>query len=680
MQIAVVGGGPAGLYFALLAARAGEHQVTVYERNPPDATYGWGVVFSEGTLGELREADHLTSLRLEENLVRWSAIDIRHRGWGLRSYGHGFSAISRQTLLGVLQQRAMELGATIQFESERGPEVVEEGYDLVVAADGVNSRLRAAFENSFRPTIELHPTRYIWLGAPFAFAAFTFIFQETPYGLFQVHGYPYSTDGSTFIVECTESTWRRAGLDQADEATSLEFCEEIFAAHLGGRRLGSNRSAWLSFPNLTSRTWHHRNIVLLGDAAHTAHFSIGSGTKLAMEDATSLHQALAAKPDDLAAALAVYEAERQPAVARFQQAASDSARYFENVDRYLDLPAETFAFNLLTRSGRVTHADMERRDPALTVAADRQMTGDLVGEVVARPSLTPISIGGVVIPNRIVAAQPGIGAGLVFTRSFAVASEGRRHPHDPVVDEMGTVSKLSSAVQGVSLTHAGRRASARLPEAGLDRPPLRGGWETIAASPIPYTSAHPAPRAVTEADLVRLMMAYQEGAQTALSAGYEVLMIDAADGGLVASFLSPLTNQRSDSLGGDVFARARFLLAMVKAVRSVWPGPLVVRLAVSDWHAGGTTLAEAVDVARAMAAAGVDALDVAAGGTVPDADPPYRRGYLLAFADEIRNRTGMTTIVGGGLFSLDDADTALAAGRADLCRLDPVMYRRNLWL
>ncbi len=680
MQIAVVGGGPAGLYFALLAARAGEHQVTVFERNPADATYGWGVVFSEGTLSELREVDHMTFLGLEENLVRWSAIDIHHRSWGLRSYGHGFSAISRQTLLGILQQRAMDLGVTIEFASERGPEVVEDDYDLVVAADGVNSQLRSAFESAFGPRIDFHPTRYIWLGAPFAFPAFTFIFQETPHGLFQVHGYPYSADGSTFIVECTESTWLRAGLEQADERTSLEFCEEIFAHHLGGRRLASNRSAWLSFPTLTCRTWHHRNVVLMGDAAHTAHFSIGSGTKLAMEDATALHQALAARPDDLAAALAAYEADRQPAVARFQLAARDSARYFENVDRYLDLSAETFAFNLLTRSGRVSHADMERRDPALTVMADRRVTGDVVGEVVSRPSLAPIRLGGVVIPNRIVANEWGLGAGLVFTRSFAISPEGRRHPLDPVVDEIAAVPYKSGVALGVSLTHAGRRASSRLPESGLDRPLLRGGWETIAPSPIPYTRAHAVPREVNEGDFVRLMMDYQEGAETARSAGYDVLMIDAADGGLLASFLSPLTNQRSDGWGGDLSARARFLLAVVKAVRSVWPGPLVVRLAVSDWHADGTDPHEALEVARALAAAGVDAVDVSAGGTVPDADPPYRRGYLLAFADEICNRTRMTTIVGGGLFSLDDADTAIAAGRTDLVRLDPVMYRRNLWL
>jgi anthraniloyl-CoA monooxygenase len=678
MRIAVVGGGPAGLYFALLAAR--HHQVTVFERNPPDATYGWGVVFSEGTLSELREVDHLTYSRLEENLVRWSAIDIRHRGLRLRSYGHGFSAISRRTLLAVLQGRAAETGVALHFESERGPEILDEGYDLVVAADGVNSRLRPAVAGAIRPRINLHPTRYIWLGAPFAFAAFTFIFEETDHGLFQVHGYPYDASGSTFIVECTELTWQRAGLDQADEASSITFCETLFAEHLRGRRLLSNRSTWINFPTLSCRTWHHKNVVLLGDAAHTAHFSIGSGTKLAMEDAASLHNALMGDPDDVSAALAVYEMERQPAVARFQQAAMDSARYFENVDRYLGLAPETFAFNLLTRSGRVTHADMERRDPALTVAADRLVTDDLYGEVITRPSLAPIRLGGVLIPNRIVAAGPGLGAGLVFSRSFAVAPAGRRHLDDPVIDEIGPVSAQSPIVLGVILTHAGRRGSTRLPEHGLDRPLLREGWETVAPSSIPYSSAHPAPRQMSDSDFEILKVNYQEGAQNALFAGYEILMIDAADGGLLASFLSPLTNLRRDSWGGEIMGRTRIPVAVVEAVRSVWPGPLVMRLSASDWHPHGTTPADAVEAARILALAGVDAFEVTAGGTVPEADPPFRRGHLVDLSDEIRNRAGVVTIVGGGLFTLDDVDTALAGGRADLGRLNPVTYRRNLWL
>jgi anthraniloyl-CoA monooxygenase len=678
MRIAVVGGGPAGLYFALLAAR--HHQVTVFERNPPDATYGWGVVFSEGTLGELREVDHLTYLQLEENLVRWSAIDIRHRGLRLRSYGHGFSAISRRTLLAVLQSRAIETGVAIHFESERGPEILEEGYDLVVAADGVNSRLRIAVASAIRPRLEIHPTRYIWLGAPFAFAAFTFIFEETDYGLFQVHGYPYDANGSTFIVECTESTWQQAGLDQADEASSIAFCETLFAEHLRGRRLQSNRSTWVNFPTLSCRTWHHRNVVLLGDAAHTAHFSIGSGTKLAMEDAAGLHNALIGNPNDLSAALSVYELERQPAVARFQQAAMDSAHYFESVDRYLDLAPETFAFNLLTRSGRVTHADMERRDPALTVAADRLVTDDLYGEVITRPSLAPIRLGGVLIPNRIVANGPGLGAGLVFSRNFAVSPAGRRHPDDLQIDEIGPVSAQSSVAIGVILTHAGRRGSTRLPEHGLDRPLLRDGWETIAPSPIPYSSGHPAPRQMGDADLEILKMNYQQGAQSALFAGYEILMLDAADGGLLASFLSPLTNLRTDSWGGDILGRTRVPVAVVEAVRSVWPGPLVVRLSASDWQPDGTKPADAVEAARILAEVGVDAFEVTAGGTVPQAEPPFRRGHLINLSDEIRNRAGVVTIVGGGMFTLDDVDTALAGGRADLCRLNPVAYRRNLWL
>ena len=438
MKIGVVGAGPSGLYFSVLMARTGAHDVTVFERNPRGATYGWGVVFSEGTLAELAEVDYLTYLDLERSLVRWSAIDIRHEHSTIRSYGHGFSAISRHTLLRVLEDRAEELGVRINFETEVSPTDLGSGFDLVVAADGVNSGLRSHHQRAFRPTIHEHPTRYIWLGVPFAFDAFTFVFVPTPAGLFQAHAYPYDADGSTFIVETTEETWQRSGMQDAGEDESVAFCSKLFADHLDGNPLRSNRSLWNRFVTLQNRNWFlleegEPPLVLMGDAAHTAHFSIGSGTKLAMEDAAGLYQALNANPENIRAALAEYEAERKPPVARFQEAARDSARYFEFVGHHLRLEPATFAFNLLTRSGRVTHLDMERRDPALTIAADRVVAGIERGEVVPPPSLTPLRVGTLNLPNRLVAGfEDAAGESLLLTPTVAVEEVGRSHPAAPV--------------------------------------------------------------------------------------------------------------------------------------------------------------------------------------------------------------------------------------------------------
>ena len=693
MRVAVVGAGPAGLYFAILMAQTGQHEITVYERNPPGATYGWGVVFSETTLSELAEIDRPAFAELERSLVHWSAIDIRHTGKTLRSLGHGFSAISRPALLGTLDARARALGVQLQYEANLEPLTGADAVDLVVAADGVNSSWRSHHDAAFRPDFDWHRTRFMWLGVPFAFPAFTFIFEETTDGPFQVHAYPYSEAASTFIVETTEETWRRAGLDQASEQESLQFCSALFADHLAGAPLLSNRSSWSRFVTLRSRSWHTSSaggssLVLIGDAAHTAHFSIGSGTKLAVEDAASLCRALALEPGRVKVALAAYQAERQPAVARFQKAARDSARYFESVGHHLGLAPETFAFNLLTRSGRVTHRDLEGRDPALTMAADRVVAAQGRGDVIPRPTHTRFEVAGLALANRLVGTfEEAGGEGLVLSSVLAVTDSGRAHPQaalagaGPEAAWGSTLHDLREAgtAAGLVIGHAGARAACRPPGDGLDRPLRDGGWPTWACSPVPYTPAHPIPHQLAGDEMEALRAAFSAAASWAARIGFDLLMVDAARGGLLAGFLSPLTNLRSDRYGGGVAARLRYPLEVIERVRSAWPGPLAVRFSATDWSAQGTTTEEAVECARGFRAIGVSLVEVVGGGTVAEAEPDYRRGYLVGLAAEIRQRSEVAVLVGGAIASLDEADTAIAAGRADLIRLNPFQYRRPLW-
>jgi anthraniloyl-CoA monooxygenase len=436
MKIDVVGAGPAGLYLAILAKRANPaHDITVWERNPPDATYGWGVVFSEETLSELRDADYQSYLAFDEALVRWDAIDIHYRDERLRSYGHGFSAIARTSLLALLQQRAAGLGVTLRFQAEIDDPGALDPTDLLVGADGVRSTVRARHERAFGTTYEQHASTYVWFGTDRVFDVFTFVFRETPHGLFQVHAYPFDGQTSTFIVETSVATWQAAGLDRMGEEESLAYCQQLFADHLGDHKLLSNKSLWSRFTTIRNRSWHHDNVVLAGDAAHTAHFTIGSGTKLAMEDAVALAKALEAEPDNLDAAFTAYELERQLPVERFQEAATDSAHYFEYVSRYLSFAPEQFAFNLLTRSGRITRANLELRDPAITNRVDRWFGGARDRIVAGPPVLAPFPVAETTLPNRVVLASVDdpadaarMGAGLVVTRPVAVSPEGRVSP------------------------------------------------------------------------------------------------------------------------------------------------------------------------------------------------------------------------------------------------------------
>lgn len=662
MKVSIVGAGPAGLYLALLLKKADRAvDVRVVERNAPDATFGWGVVFSEETLGALRDADQETYLEITDTFARWDRVDIRYRGRVLRSRGHSFSAIARRRLLEILQRRCFSLGVDVAFGLE--VDNVPDRADLVVGADGANSLVRRTSEQEFGTSVEAEGCKYVWFGTDLVFDAFTFIFRETKHGLLQVHAYPFDEQTSTFIVECPEPTWRRAGLHERSEEESLAFCEQLFARDLEGRELLSNRSIWLDFMKVTNDVWHHGRTVLLGDAAHTAHFSIGSGTKLAMEDAIALRDALVRRGWDVERALVDYELERQPLVERTQQAASESAAYFARVAGYRELEPIQFAFNLLTRSGRISHASLTVRDPAFTHALDAWFTRGAA--VVAPPPLfAPLALRDLELRNRAVvrADAPSAGAGLVLSGFVAVSAEGRITPDTPTIGDW----KPAARPVALQLGHAGRRGACRPRSVGVDVP-LHDGWELVSASPLPYGPFGAVPRELDEDGMAALRADFVAAAMRAAALGVEILELDFAHGYLVASFLSPLSNRRTDAYGQD---RLRFPLAVLDDVRRTWDGVLAVRLSVTDWARGGVSVDDGILTARAVAEHGCDLVHVVAGQTIAEDRPEYRRGFLTALSDRVRTEARVATLVGGHLTALDDVNTIVGAGRADLCILD----------
>jgi anthraniloyl-CoA monooxygenase len=663
VKVTIVGGGPAGLYLAILLRKADPGvQVSVLERNAPDATFGWGVVFSEETLGALRDADHETHLAITDTFARWDRVDIRYGGRVLTSRGHSFSAIARKRLLEILQERCLALGADLRFHQEVGS--VPEDADLVVGADGVNSLVRRAYEPHFRTRIAPEGCKYAWFGTPLVFDAFTFVFRETEHGLFQVHAYPFDERTSTFIVECREDTWRRAGLDECDEDESLAFCERLFARDLEGRELLSNRSLWTSFPKVTNATWHRDRVVLLGDAAHTAHFSIGSGTKLAMEDSIALRDALVARSWDVDAALVHYELARRPVVERTQEAASESAGFFTRVAAYAGAEPIQFAFNLLTRSGRITHASLTVRDPGFTRSLDAWFSSARAG-VAPPPVFAPFRLRGLELRNRIVARaenEAASGAALVLSGFVAVSAGGRISPETPTIDDW-TPAQRPVLLQ---LGHAGRRGACLPRSVGVDLP-LPDGWELVSASPLPYGPYSAVPTELDAPGLAAVREEFVAAAQRAGELGVDILELDFAHGYLLGSFLSPLTNRRGDEYGRE---RLRYPLEVLDAVRAAWDGPLAVRLSVTDWARGGLAVDDGVAIARALAEHGCDLVHTVAGQTVHDDRPEYRRGFLTGLGDRVRAEARVPTLVGGHLPTLDDVNTAVGAGRADLCILD----------
>lgn len=709
MKIAILGGGPGGLYCGLLLKKVSPgHDITVYERNPPDATYGWGVVFSEQTLTSLEQADRESHEAITGNFIRWEAIDVFYRDQVLRSGGHTFSGVARKRLLQILQKRCARLGVKLVFHHEVDDLAGLEDVDLLIAADGVNSLVRRTHADVFKPSLSSGRARYAWFGVDLAYPAFTFIFRESEHGLFQVHAYPFDQRMSTFIVECAQDVWRRAGLDQASEDEALTYCSTLFAPELRGRRLLSNRSSWLSFVTVTNEVWSHVKIVLLGDAAHTAHFSIGSGTRMAMEDAIALARAID-RHSDLEKALTEYELERRPAVERLQALAEESADYFENVSRYTHLDPTQFAFHLLTRSGRITYDNLRQRDPLFVHGVSRWFIKAASGGQTPAdhmpPMLAPFRLRSIEVLNRTVLTLDGAdqadegtpgdwhlvqagrralsGAGLVLTDMAAVSAEGRISPGSSGLYRsehieawqriVAFVHSSSPAKIGLQLGHAGRRGATRFRQGGLDRPlPNGAGWPLLSASALAYSPLSQIPAELDGEAMDRLRRAFVQGAQWAAQAGFDLLELHFGHGYLLASFLSPLTNRRGDSYGGPLKNRLRLPLEVFQAVREVWPEerPLSVCLSATDWQAGGFTVEEAVEVARRLGGQGCDLIHVVAGQTTPDFKPEEGRGSLLDLCERVRNEARLPTLTGAYLTTPDSVNTVLAAGRADLCVLD----------
>ncbi len=711
MKIHVIGGGPAGLYFSILMKKARpDVQVSVFERNRPEDTFGWGVVFSDETLTHFKEADEPTYRAITDDFVYWNAIDIHFRGEVMRSGGHGFCGIARRRLLQILQQRAAELDVDLHFQTEIEPADIDRLHaeaDLLVGADGVNSKVRTHFADDFRPRITPGRARYIWLGTTRRFDSFKFFIHTGDPGVFQVHAYPFDAKTSTFIVETSDEAFAAAGFDRMPVEESIRRLEAMFAEHLGGHRLLSNRSLWTRFRLVECETWHRERTVLIGDAAHTAHFSIGSGTKLAMEDAIGLVGVLS-RHDEVPEALAAYEDERWVDAAKLQKTARTSQRWFENLPRYVDDPPLTFAMNLLCRSKRVTHANLKLRDPEFVAAVDRDFAdrnGLADVDPPPPPMFVPYDLGPVRLENRVVvspmcmySADDGTvgdfhlvhlgsraigGAGLVMCEMTAVSREARITPgcaglYDDahvaawrrVID---FVRAHSRAKIGIQLGHAGRKGATKRPWEGEPDEPLPEdeAWPIVAPSPLPYRPYSRVPRAMTREDMDRMIADHVAAAKRALAAGFDVLEIHMAHGYLLASFLSPITNRREDAYGGDLEARLRFPLEVFDAVRAVWPKDraLGARISAVDWIEGGNTEDDAVAIARALAEHGADFVDVSSGQTDPAQRPEYGRMYQTPFADRIKHELGIPTIAVGAILGADHVNTIVASGRADLCAM-----------
>jgi anthraniloyl-CoA monooxygenase len=707
MRVAVIGGGPGGLYFACLMKKwRPSAEIVVVERNRPDDTFGFGVVFSDATLDIFERYDAESYRAITEHFAYWDDIEIHFKNTVHRIGGNGFCGCSRQTLLVLLQNRARALGVDLRFQTEVEPDLEAfAGYDLIVAADGINSRIREANREHFEPEVDLRPNKFTWLGSTRELDAFTFYFRETEHGIFIAHTYQYEPGRSTWVIETDPDTFARAGLDKLDEEESARFLEKVFAEELAGHPLITNRSLWRQFPMIRSKRWVKDNVVLIGDAKGTAHFSIGAGTKLAMEDAIALYDAFRAK-GTVKEALHAYETDRREEVERTQHAADVSLVWFEHVDRFWDMDPRQFAFGLMTRSKAITYENLKLRAPDFVETADRMFAEGVPGADLAKPRpplFQPLKLREMVVDNRAVvspmcmySAEDGMptdwhmvhygsraigGAGLLYTEMVCVAPDARITPGcaglwtdeqeaawTRIVDFARAHSRTRICLQ---LGHAGRKGATKLMWDGMDRPLAEGAWPVVSASPLPYYPDSQVPAELDEAGMARIVAEFVSATERGIRCGFDMLELHCAHGYLLASFLSPLTNRRTDGYGGAIENRLKFPLRVFRAMRDAWPRekPMSVRISATDWAEGGISEADSIAMARAFAEAGVDLVDVSTGQTSPASRPVYGRMFQTPFSDAIRNEAEVRTMCVGNITSADQMNTILAAGRADLVAL-----------
>ncbi|BBB60437.1 bifunctional hydroxylase/oxidoreductase [Undibacterium sp. KW1] len=732
MNILCIGGGPAGLYFSLLMKKQNPaHQITIVERNRAYDTFGWGVVFSDQTLGNLVNADEQTARSILQSFNHWDDIDTHFKGQVVTSGGHGFCGIGRKRLLNILQERCEELDVKLVFETDVTDDqalALEYDADLVIACDGLNSRVRTRYEQSYQPDIDTRKCRFVWLGTKKLFSAFTFAFEETEHGWFQAHAYQYDGDTATFIVEAPEETWLKAGIDKMSQEEAIAFCENLFAKYLDGNALMSNATHlrgsanWIKFPRIICKNWVHwvqlNNkrvpVVLMGDAAHTAHFSIGSGTKLALEDAIELARSFEKHGEQgMDAVLEAYQDLRSIEVLKIQSAARNSMEWFENVLRYTAMEAPQFAYSMLTRSQRLSHENLRVRDAGYVRSFEHWIAEQAYAKAglpvpktktAIPPMLTPYKLRNVVLKNRIVvspmaqySAVDGVagdyhlvhlgsramgGAGLVFAEMTCVSADGRITPACPglyaaahtqawkrIVDFVHSNTDAKIAVQ---LGHAGAKGSSCVAWEGTDQPLKEGNWPLVSASEQQYLPGiSQVARAATVADMQRIKDDFVQATRAAAEAGFDWLELHCAHGYLLSSFISPLTNQREDEYGGSLENRCRYPLEVFAAIRAVWPAdkPISVRISAHDWVEGGITPDDAVAIARLFKAAGADMIDCSSGQVSKQEKPVYGRMFQTPFADRIRNEAQIPTIAVGAIFEADHANSIIAAGRADLCAI-----------